>query len=151
MKKELQEKLVANHPIIFKDYGGDITQTCMGWGVCCGDGWFTLINELCNKIENTTIGTGLSVVATQIKEKFGGLRFYYRYEENNTIITNTRSNEVHKNIISSYVEEAERSSYKICERCGNKGKKITGGWIRTLCPVCEELYVSGSKKWENLK
>ena len=47
MKKELQEKLFANFPEIFKQKDLDMTQTAMCWGISCNDGWYDLINELC--------------------------------------------------------------------------------------------------------
>lgn len=61
--------------------------------------------------------------AMQVKEKFGGLRFYMNYyvEE-----------------IEELINEAEEKSYKTCERCGAPGKSREGGWIITLCDKCEE-------------
>jgi hypothetical protein len=57
-------------------------------------------------------------VASQIKEKFGGLRFYVE-----------RATEEHYN----YISFAESMSYRICEECGAPGKLHTDGWHRTLC------------------
>ena len=57
---------------------------------------------------------------TQIKEKFGGLRFYVE----------CASNEVY-DIINKY----ENMSYDICISCGQDAKYTTRGWI---CPYCEE-------------
>jgi len=58
------------------------------------------------------------VVAEQVKEKFGGLRFYYRGGDQ---------------YIEGLVAMAESMSYATCEECGNSGKPNKGGWIRTLC------------------
>jgi hypothetical protein len=57
----------------------------------------------------------------QIKEKFGGLRFYI----------GGGSDVVHQRI-----NEAENESYKVCEKCGEPGKHSSWGgyWITTLCP-----------------
>lgn len=59
-------------------------------------------------------------VAVQVKEKFGGLRFY----ADNT-------DERHYDIIST----VEALSYRVCEKCGTmKDVKLrTGGWHKTLC------------------
>lgn len=58
------------------------------------------------------------VVAVQVKEKFGTLRFYYnggnRY-------------------IDGLVSMAESMSAVTCEVCGNQGKSTGGGWIKTVC------------------
>ena len=52
MKAELQQKLYENYPEIFKQKDLDMTQTAMCWGIDCGDGWYTLIDELCGNIKN---------------------------------------------------------------------------------------------------
>ena len=57
-------------------------------------------------------------VATQVKEKFGGLNFY----------TNVTSDKHY-----SYISFAENMSYRTCEECGAPGKIYTDGWHRTLC------------------
>ena len=57
-------------------------------------------------------------VASQIKEKFGTLRFYV-----------DRASEKHYN----YITMAENLSARTCEVCGNPGKIYTDGWHQTLC------------------
>ena len=59
---------------------------------------------------------------TQIKEKFGGLCFYYNGGDDS---------------IDGMVYLAQSMSYKICEHCGttiNVGK--TKGWVYTCCKSC---------------
>jgi hypothetical protein len=58
------------------------------------------------------------VVAVQIKEKFGTLRFYYNGGDD---------------VIDGMVRMAESMSAVTCEECGNPGTRTAGGWIRTLC------------------
>ncbi len=79
-----------------------------------GNGWLGLIKDLIEK----AIAAGWNKQTTQVKEKFGGLRFYI----------NGAPDEVH-NLIS----EAETASQEICEECGNPGKLQTTGWWQTLC------------------
>jgi hypothetical protein len=67
----------------------------------------------------------------QIKEKFGGLRFYYQGGDE---------------AISGMVTMAECWAYRTCEQCGNKGKQREGGWIRTLCRTHEDEYQAKLKK-----
>jgi len=60
----------------------------------------------------------------QIKEKYGGLRYYYSGGDD---------------IIDGMVNLAESLSYDICENCGtthNVGH--TRGWIYTICELCRE-------------
>lgn len=58
------------------------------------------------------------VVADQVKEKFGTLRFYYDGGDER---------------ISGMVTLAEGMSAVTCEQCGNPGEIRSGGWVRTLC------------------
>jgi hypothetical protein len=59
-------------------------------------------------------------VAVQVKEKFGGLRFYVQ-----------AATDKHYNFISF----AENMSYRTCEDCGAPGKTYTDGWHTTLCDI----------------
>lgn len=81
----------------------------------CGNGWFPLIKELIVDL----IELGWDKQICQVKEKFGGLRFYI----------NEGSDEIYKRIV-----RAEDDSYKICEVTGDVGELRTDiGWYRTLC------------------
>lgn len=63
-------------------------------------------------------------IASQVKEKFGGLRFYV-----------DRGNEKHH----AYITFAEAMSYTICEECGaTKDVHQTTGWVRTTCVPCAQ-------------
>lgn len=57
-------------------------------------------------------------VAVQVKEKFGGLRFYV-----------DKATQEHYN----YIRFAESMSYRTCEECGLPGKLYAKGWHRVLC------------------
>ena len=63
-------------------------------------------------------------VAVQVKEKFGGLRFYV-----------DRATDEHYNFTSF----AESMSYRTCEVCGAPGKIYADGWHRTLCDIHAEM------------
>lgn len=58
------------------------------------------------------------VVAVQVKEKFGTLRFYHNGGDD---------------VIQACVDMAESMSSVTCEVCGSPGVSRSGGWIRTLC------------------
>lgn len=59
------------------------------------------------------------VVAEQVKEKFGQLRFYCVGGDKYT---------------QSLIDQAEQDSEKICEYCGKSGKLDTSkSWIKTVC------------------
>ena len=77
MKKELQDKLFEKYPKIFRQKDLSKQETCMCWGFQCGDGWYELIDALCNCIQSRIdYKGGQQIEAVQVKTKFGGLRFY---------------------------------------------------------------------------
>lgn len=80
MDRKLEELLVKRFPTIFRDYRGPASQTCMAWGMSCGDGWYHLLWNACKAIEEELEGTPYVFIADQVKEKFAGLRFYYHIE-----------------------------------------------------------------------
>ena len=78
MNKELQEKLFEKYPGIFKERHLDKSETCMCWGITCGDGWYNLIDAFCSLILfRQKIKECPPVVFKQVKQKLGALRIYY--------------------------------------------------------------------------
>lgn len=131
MNKELELQLVEKYPKILQDYGGDMKKTCMHWGMECGDGWYDLLNELLAKLDYLSDVSGVQVIADQIKEKFGTLRFYYHEvharfpKENSSIVSN---------IIDDIISKAESRSEYVCEKTGKDGVLCSRmGWMTTLC------------------
>lgn len=115
------EKMEAKYPKMFTEgYGG----------FAVGAGWWPILESLCANIqsyvdwkqeqkEKYSRGEGCEqVVVTQIKEKFGGLRFYYDGGDDR---------------IDGMVRMAEAWADHSCEMCGKPGVRRSGGWIRTLC------------------
>lgn len=127
MKEELEKKLYEKYPKIFRQKDLSMQETCMCWGMECDDGWYWLIDKLCDTIQNYTDINGKDQVeATQVKEKFGGLRFY-------VIGAN--------DLVDGMIWLAESMSHNICEKCGStKDVSSTKGWIVTLCKTCMEEY-----------
>ena len=135
MNKDLQGKLFQKYPTIFSRRKLSKQETAMHYGICCGDGWYQLIDCLCEKIneiirskniayenhlarqeeddsdEELTRSWGYErhpeVKADQVKSKFGGLRFYlHSYNVSSEI----------KGAISM----AEKMSRYICEHTGEQ-------------------------------
>jgi hypothetical protein len=173
MKQELQNKLFEKYPKIFRQKDLSMNETCMCWGIECGDGWYWLIDNLCSQLQwdidhnskksviknkilrnfaefirkkhlklswkygkylwktyrylqdnykKIEIKTIPQIETTQVKEKFGGLRFY----------TNDVTEEQH-----AIISWAESLSYHICEYCGTtENIGITQGWLSTICKDC---------------
>jgi hypothetical protein len=135
MKEELANELYDKFPTV-------LTDTCEVTGIVTkcyldiGDGWYDLITTICDGVisnqkrheANTKLLIKMGkqqetkeyypVKAVQIKEKFGGLRFYV-----------SGGDEFDRGVIFT----AEAMSRKICETCGQKGKTRDDGWMITLC------------------
>lgn len=124
MRDELDKKLCEKYPKIFSLRYGDMTSTAMCWGFEHGDGWYNILDRLCANIQShidwteKNGGAVPQVIAEQVKEKFGALRFYYSGGDE---------------YVRGLVDMAESMSGVTCEECGTPGLRRGGGWIRTLC------------------
>ena len=105
----------------------------MAFGFEHGDGWFWLLDQLCNSIQNYIDNNNKyreekdhisQVVATQVEEKFGTLNFYFNGGDD---------------IIWGMVHLAEVMSGDICEFCGStENVGVTSSWISVICEDCYE-------------
>lgn len=120
MTEKLDKRLVKKYPEIFKDRYADMRQTAMCWGFECGDGWYKVIDGLCKRIMKLTKESGSEIpTATQVKEKFGTLRFYLSPETDE---------------VFDLIMKAEQKSAQTCEICGKIGKlREKNTWLKTLC------------------
>ena len=109
-------------------------------GFCCGEGWWPILEKLCSNIQshidwkNKQSEIVPQVTVAQIKEKFGGLRFYYDGGDDH---------------INGMVRMAEAWAEASCEECGSPGKRRDGGWIKTLCDIHEAERQQRVKQYEN--
>ena len=114
-----EKSLTEKYPAMFSQPYGDFA---------VGKGWWPILQALCSNIQhyinwkNKERKVVPQVVVMQIKEKFGGLRFYYDGGDNQ---------------IQGMVSMAESWADQSCETCGAPGKKREGGWIKTLCDTHE--------------
>lgn len=98
-------------------------------GFAVGKGWYPIIERLSSNIQqhiewrNRESEVVPQVVVEQIKEKFGGLRFYYQGGDDN---------------VAGMVRMAEAWADVACEDCGGIGKRRGNGWVRTLCDKHEQ-------------
>lgn len=142
MRKELEDKLIKEFPFVVPTDG---------FGIGVGDGWYDILHIICwyikQRVHENNVRwdhwkslTGKKAdeykykpisridempTIGQIKEKFGGLRFY----------TNGLPSQIYDEI-KGIIEMGESMSFHICEECGNKGRPNNDGWITTLCDEC---------------
>ena len=79
-----------------------------------GPGWHDILTRLVDGL----FELGWDGQVLQVKEKFGGLRFY----------VGSSSMAIHDRI-----QEAENEAAKTCEECGAPGVLRDGSWLKTLC------------------
>ena len=146
MNEKLQNDLVMAYPKIFKN---------VDFGIECNDGWYDIIDSLCFKIQyhcnvvNTRyipktdkyefIVEGdpeyVQVVAAQVKEKMGTLRFYVDGADDTT---------------EGMIQMAEAMSSRICELCGSPAKTSrNSGWLHTTCDACNKRIRLERQGWKS--
>lgn len=132
--EKFQKDLENRFPKMFSERYG---------GIEIGPGWWPIIESLCvqiqgridlrdRQLESKTGEKIPQVVVQQIKEKFGGLRFYYNGGDD---------------YIDGLTQMAESISYKICETCGKPGQPRNNRWIKTLC---DEHHVEREEYYKNM-
>lgn len=95
-----------------------------------GNGWHELVKDLEDQLSDLDLVWELF----QIKEKFGGLRYYAVW------ISGTADA---KENGQQFINEAETVSYELCEECGSKPsaqRNDDGYWKRTLCEEHRRLH-----------
>lgn len=128
MNEENTRRIIAACPSLFdsmqeeRDKIGTEPFHPIAFGFECGDGWADLLVELCEKIQvrlnQLTPDVAKEIVALQVKEKYGTLRFYLScYDE----------------VIDEFIREAERKSACTCEQCGNPGRVRGSFWCYAAC------------------
>lgn len=173
MSPDLETKLIEKHSKIFRDANKSPQETCMCWGLECGDGWYNLIDILCEALtysfttsieldEEDGIRLGLEpstwkgdekpryflevrqpqVIADQVKEKFGTLRFYYHLEYDPRHVELLKSgkypklveiNKRYADFMDGIVHFAETASGRTCEVTGAEGEMhVRGGWFKVI-------------------
>jgi hypothetical protein len=120
---------------------GDVRRSRMGERFCfwCGDGWYDIIFQLCERLEPlvANLDDAAQFQVVQVKEKFGGLRFYVEGSSDE---------------IEAVIESACELSRRTCEVCGKEVASLAqhgsllrlpaNGLWNTLCSSCSELVLS---------
>jgi hypothetical protein len=83
------------------------------------DFWIESAEEILKKKQFRDVPAKVhQIVASQVKEKFGGLRFYINGGDD---------------VVYALISMAESMSVRTCEVCGKPGKTIGHGWYYTSC------------------
>jgi len=112
-----------------------------GWpyelfGIECGGGWVKLYQPLIDYVNsyNKRHSPESSMMIHQVKEKFGGLRFYWAADN---VPADTLDG------FRKMVEDAEARSWNVCEECGEEKEVgiLDTGWYYTRCRECARKIV----------
>lgn len=144
MKAEHEKELFELAPILYSGHKESMRHCLMCFGFECEDGWFYPLRSLSAQVEAKNIlmrKYGVYIKATQVKEKFGTLRFYYevrvvlpwwkrlaqwvldtlrieRYidgsQAQHTLVTAADT------WMEEMVNKCEKECYGVCEICGNQ-------------------------------
>jgi hypothetical protein len=136
MNVDLCRKLYESAPTLFgtntffivEEIGPGIT-SYRWFPVQCDDGWFDLLFRLCTKLNDhiKTFPENIrkEIVITQIKEKYGTLRFHLSHYDP---------------VVDKIIEDAEIESASICEVCGKAGRLRGKSWVYTACDAHTKSY-----------
>jgi len=146
LRQLTDEQLVERFPFI-KNRNRFTNEECEGVEIDRNDSWYDLELLICERIkqsyDNWDEKTKKDFMILDIKEKYGSLRFYVSFEDDN---------------ISRAISDAENLSFCICSNCGNLEKdesgknaitykeRVFGGTI-ALCKTCAEKF----QKYYNYK
>ena len=101
-----------------------------GWGrwISCDKGWYPIIIDVDQKLAKLDP----NYTVHQVKEKFGGLRYYFAATSAVDEETGKKMNEI--------VRKAEKLADRTCEICGStkKVKLRNYSYVRTLCDKCDQ-------------
>ena len=162
MRDELDRRLVSKYPEIFRDRYGSPLETLMCWGFECNDGWYGLIDSLCQRLTNKAY-YARTRYENLIKWKQDGGTFPWKggreitdddvaeykakmeaelakipvavqvKEKFGTLRFYTGpATDEHRIIIDTY----ESLSSRVCEQCGSMDETVRTwplGWHQTLC------------------
>lgn len=125
MSDNFQEEMIEKYPHVFARKAHNLQPFSM-FGIECGKGWYPILNQLFACINNhlrwvnrnKSEEAKLVFTLTQVKEKYGTLRFYYDGGDA---------------VIDGMERMAEAMSAVTCETCGNPGKMRGNTWFYTAC------------------
>lgn len=120
MSPHLSQQLYSIWPSIFAERALSRDDSAMAWGIACGDGWFPLIDALCRCLQRETDDGAPQVVARQVKEKLGRLRFHVGFAAGDA---SPRQR--------AMIGMAEELSSRVCDTCG--------GWKRSAFGAADEV------------
>lgn len=143
------ERLMEAHPALFN---GELPQVFSHLPA----GWYRIVDQLCDALEDE-LGPQAwrQFQPRQIKEKFGTLRFYYRFVSDDDPDDNDveqapaevprAPSDACRERVRALVSRANASSQETCQRCGEPGSPCNvDGYLSTLCDLHHQAAMARS-------
>lgn len=162
MNTHYERYLYKKYQPLYREHTLPMSQTCMCWGMECGDGWFNILNALSYSLCEDWISAKYNY--DQINGRVGELRspnykesnYNWRITEERILEAKERLNQEYAKVpVAVQVKEkfgslrfyihggndeqyalisfAERMSERTCEVCGKPGKINKIGWLSCRC------------------
>ena len=114
------EELYEKYPHLFARRALPMSESCLHWGITCGEGWNALIDAMSAELQQAHP----EVQYEQIKEKFGVMRVYLYGTTKESF-----------DVAYSIVHKFEDISATTCETCGSPDAEIVSnaGWLSATC------------------
>lgn len=126
MSPENTQRLFEGFPNLYRGRHKSAQESSMHWGFECGDGWFDLLWNLSQAIEDEARKLGLDAQsgswpeASQVKQKGGALRFHLEHATA---------------AMEALIDEADLGAQRTCEECGAQGAQAFHG-LRSSKVLC---------------
>jgi hypothetical protein len=119
VRKSLEDALYATYASLFRQKDLPATESGMGRGIECSDGWYALLDGLCDAMSVHGRQTGHPLIEiVQVKQKMAGLRIY---------------TDGSCDWCSGAIDFACRLSGHVCEETGRPGTlMVKGRMLRTF-------------------
>jgi hypothetical protein len=128
-RKPVTARTTEELQAILKPFYGNNRREGYFIGSDFGPGW----NDIVLALHTLLSRDNPNYFIAQIKEKFGGLRYYIGGEETD---------------VGALISEAEALSYQTCEECGRPGiLREDLSWITTLCDYDHKIYKINNRVW----
>ena len=125
MSPDLERRLKAAHPELLRCLREKGSRAMIGdFGIACGGGWFSIIDELRSALELTVVAGGPQPIAAQITQEAGRLRF-------NVVGVPAIS----QPDVDALITAAQEQSATACEVCGAPAVLRWQRGVQTVCDL----------------
>ena len=165
MNEQFEKEIYGIDPVFFRQKDLDMAQTCMCWGIECGDGWRKPITEFVRKVKilnGILAPSNMCIVASQIKSKWAEFTCYWNMD----VLDGSKDGEItdaeHGVVDTVYglmddaVDGCVAKCSHTCELCGKESMFedevfACGSWLTVKCVECAQKQQREAGRVTNFK